>query len=104
MTPAEIEIKGDADLKIELFGKVYYDHDTPFDMKFPLTAEASQTFNAGPAEITVGISGETVSVAVAIDGFPVFTKGFTPGATSEPFDVKFLGDTVKGSVNLIHAA
>ena len=95
-------IKGDDDLKIEVFGHVYYDADKPFDFTYDLTDAASQAVTEGPLVVQVGIDGDTVSVAVSVDGFPLFQKSLSLGEdASIPFHIEFLGDTATGTISTL---
>ena len=100
---ATLEIKGDADVKIEIFGRVLFDKDTPFDFKKELTEHASQTFPLGPAEVTVGIDGDNIGFVVSFDGFPFLHKNFKASDALKapiPFDRSFFGDRIKGTITL----
>lgn len=101
-----LHIKGDADLKIRIFGRTLYDKDTPFDVSVPLAESGSYSHTFGPATIQVGVDGDTVSLAGLIEGFPVFHESFSLSEYDGviPFDFRAVGDEAKGTITLLEAA
>lgn len=98
----KIEIKGDADLKVEVFGKVLYHKDSPFDFTVPLNESGAYSHTFGAATITVGVSGDTVSVAASVMGVPIFQQAFSAASYTKPvpFKAHGWGDTVTGTITL----
>ena len=104
--PSTLKIKGDAEVKIEFLGHVYFDENTPFEFDVPLHESGSVSHSFGPAEVTVGVDGDSASVGVSVEGFPVFAKSISLSELESnpvPFDVDFLGDQVKGTISDVAA-
>lgn len=107
MSSATIQIKGDAEVKIRIFGRTIYDKDTPFDFTVPLPAnEGSTAHTFGPAVVQIGLSGDTVSLGITVEGFPVWQQSFTLSQYTAPIPFKFsaVGDVVEGTIVLTEAA
>lgn len=101
--PANIIIKGSDHFELELFGHVLFDENTPFDFTIPLRESGVVSHDFDPVEVTLGVDGDTISVGVSIEGFPLFTKsGSLSQVAKSPlaFDEKAFGDSVSGTISI----